>query len=90
MSTGDDNAAGTAAGGSTDQHITGSRETGSFLTDEPPTPTTPAHGSSNAGINTRNANRGVPGHDAEAMTDDVADDTEPAQGERPGGRSPHH
>jgi hypothetical protein len=72
MSTGDEDAtATTTAGASTDQHITGSSETGSFITDEPPTSTTPAHGSSNAGVNARRANRGVPGHDAEAMTDDT-------------------
>jgi hypothetical protein len=44
-------------GGSTDQHITGSEETGTFLTDEAPTADTPAHGSSNAGINATGANR---------------------------------
>jgi len=44
-------------GASTAQHITGSPETGEFLTDQPPTATTPATGSSNAGINARRANR---------------------------------
>jgi hypothetical protein len=46
-----------AAGASTDQYITGAEETGTFLTDEPPTGGTPAHGSSNAGINALRANR---------------------------------
>lgn len=46
-----------AAGGSTDQHITGSEETGTFLTDKAPTADTPANGSSNAGINATGANR---------------------------------
>ena len=45
------------AGASTDQHVTGSEETGAFLTDELPTSATPAHGSSNAGINAHRANR---------------------------------
>jgi hypothetical protein len=44
-------------GASTETHITGSEETGTFLTDEPPTTTTPATGSSNLGINTTGANR---------------------------------
>jgi len=44
-------------GSSTEQHITGAEETGTFVTDEPPTGATPAHGSSNAGINERRANR---------------------------------
>jgi hypothetical protein len=47
------------AGGSTDQHITGGPEDGEFITDEPPTSSTPAHGSSNAGINELKANRPV-------------------------------
>ena len=45
------------AGGSTDQHISGSEEEATFLTDEPPTSTTPANGSSNRGINKVHANR---------------------------------
>jgi hypothetical protein len=45
------------AGGSTDQHITGAGEEGTFLTDEPPTSKTPANGSSNRGINKLHANR---------------------------------
>ncbi|MEV4642673.1 hypothetical protein AB0J80_35555 [Actinoplanes sp. NPDC049548] len=54
------------AGSSTDQYVTGAAEEGSFLTDEAPTPTTPAHGSSNAGINTTGANRpDAPGAGAE-------------------------
>jgi hypothetical protein len=47
----------TIAGGSTDQHITGAAEEGSFITDEPPTSKTPSHGSSNLGINKLHANR---------------------------------
>ncbi|MFF5290427.1 hypothetical protein [Paractinoplanes globisporus] len=47
----------TVAGGSTDQHITGAGEQGTFLTDEPPTSKTPANGSSNRGINKLHANR---------------------------------
>nr|WP_296073497.1 hypothetical protein [uncultured Actinoplanes sp.] len=47
-------------GSSTEQHITGSEEDGSFITDEPPTATTPAHGSSNSGVNERRANRQEP------------------------------
>ena len=46
-----------AAGGSTDQHISGLEEEGTFLTDEPPTSKTPANGSSNRGINKLHANR---------------------------------
>ena len=42
---------------STDQHITGKPETGDFITDQAPTPTTPAHGSSNSGINATGANK---------------------------------
>jgi hypothetical protein len=45
------------AGAGTDQHITGSDETGTFLTDQPPTAETPATGSSNAGINKHRGNR---------------------------------
>ncbi|GAA0511309.1 hypothetical protein Ade02nite_45170 [Paractinoplanes deccanensis] len=48
------------AGGSTDQHVTGVEETGDFLTDQPPTDSTPATGSSNAGINETRANRQKP------------------------------
>ena len=50
----------TVAGGSTDQHITGAGEQGTFLTDEPPTSKTPANGSSNQGINELKANRQEP------------------------------
>ncbi len=46
----------TPDGGSTDQHVTGTGETGEFLTDQAPTATTPATGSSNAGINSTRAN----------------------------------
>jgi hypothetical protein len=47
-------------GSETEQHITGAEEDGSFITDEPPTDQTPAHGSSNIGINERRANRQEP------------------------------
>ncbi|UQU62010.1 hypothetical protein COUCH_23520 [Couchioplanes caeruleus] len=47
----------TDSGSSTDQQISGYEEEGSFLTDEAPTPATPAHGSSNAGVNETGANR---------------------------------
>ena len=42
------------SGSSTDQHITGSPETGSFTTDEAPRSDTPAYGSSNVGVNEAN------------------------------------
>jgi len=45
------------AGAGTDQHITGVEETGDFIVDQPPTSSTPAHGSSNKGINDLKANR---------------------------------
>jgi hypothetical protein len=45
------------AGSSTDQHVTGADETATFPTDEAPTADTPAHGSSNAGINAAGGNR---------------------------------
>jgi hypothetical protein len=45
------------AGASTDQHVTGAEESGDFIVDQPPTATTPAHGSSNKGINETGANR---------------------------------
>ena len=50
----------TVQGASTDQHITGAEEEGTFLTDEPPTSKTPANGSSNIGINKLRANREEP------------------------------
>jgi hypothetical protein len=50
----------TVEGASTDQHISGIEEEGTFITDEPPTSTTPANGSSNAGINELKANRQEP------------------------------
>ncbi|GGQ87678.1 hypothetical protein [Couchioplanes azureus] len=53
----DDDTAGTDAGSSTDQHVTGYPESGTPLTDQAPTATTPSHGSSNAGINATGANR---------------------------------
>ena len=46
-------------GSATEQHITGREEDGSFITDEPPTDKTPSHGSSNRGINKRQANREI-------------------------------
>ncbi|HEY0000146.1 MAG TPA: hypothetical protein VGB74_06815 [Actinoplanes sp.] len=45
------------AGSSTDQHVSGNAETGTFTTDQAPTADTPAHGSSNAGINKVGGNR---------------------------------
>jgi hypothetical protein len=39
------------AGGSTEQHITGTAETGDFITDKEPAADTPAHGSGNTGVN---------------------------------------
>jgi hypothetical protein len=65
----------TVAGGSTDQHISGLEEEGAFLTDEPPTSTTPASGSSNRGINERHANR-------EDVEEDLARKTAEAQRSR--------
>jgi hypothetical protein len=45
------------AGASTDQHVSGAAETGTFTTDQAPTGDTPADGSTNAGINANHANR---------------------------------
>ena len=45
------------AGSSTDQHVTGAEETGTFITDQAPTGGTPAHGSSNAVFNKAGGNR---------------------------------
>ncbi len=45
------------AGSSTDQHVTGAEETGTFLTDQAPTGNTPAHGSSNEIFNEAGGNR---------------------------------
>jgi hypothetical protein len=45
------------AGPSTDQYVTGTEEDGDFLVDQTPVATTPAHGSSNKGINDLKANR---------------------------------
>jgi hypothetical protein len=42
----------TDAGSSTDQHVTGTEEAGTFITDKAPTADTPVHGSGNAGVNT--------------------------------------
>lgn len=44
-------------GSSTEQHVAGAEETGTFLTDKAPAADTPAHGSSNAGINEVGGNR---------------------------------
>lgn len=44
------------SGSSTDQHVTGHPETGSFITDETPTGDTPAHGSSNEVFNEAGGN----------------------------------
>ncbi|WP_250035433.1 hypothetical protein [Paractinoplanes maris] len=46
------------AGSETEQHITGSPETGEFITDAPPSAGTPASGSSNKGINDNRGNLG--------------------------------
>ena len=48
---------------STDQHVTGSDETGEFITDRAPTADTPADGSSNAGINRTGGNLQDPADD---------------------------
>jgi hypothetical protein len=45
------------AGSATDQHVSGVEETGTFITDQEPTADTPAHGSSNEGVNALGANR---------------------------------
>jgi hypothetical protein len=47
---GDDDSA-VGIGSSTEQHITGLPETGTFSADQAPTGDTPVHGSSNAGQN---------------------------------------
>ncbi len=64
------------AGSSTDQHITGYPETGTFTTEEAPTADTPIHGSSNAGLN-KAANR----DDAPQFRE--PDDAPPSDGEPP-------
>ncbi|MFF5079007.1 hypothetical protein ACFY36_18285 [Actinoplanes sp. NPDC000266] len=46
----------TVGGASTDQHVDDKEEAGEFTTDKPPTDTTPADGSTNAGINETRAN----------------------------------
>ena len=51
-------------GSSTEQHITGAEETGEFITDKEPTAGTPAHGSSNAGINDTDGNRATEDDDS--------------------------
>jgi hypothetical protein len=45
------------AGSETDQYVSGTAETGDFITDKPPAADTPSHGSSNAGVNETGANR---------------------------------
>jgi hypothetical protein len=45
------------AGSSTEQHVTGAEETGTFITDQAPTADTPADGSTNAGINAAEGTR---------------------------------
>jgi hypothetical protein len=45
------------AGASSDQHVTSRPEQDEPLVDQPPTSTTPEHGSSNKGVNTTRANR---------------------------------
>jgi hypothetical protein len=54
------------AGSIADQHVTGSEETGTFITDKAPTAGTQAHGSSNAGVNQTGANRPDKADDAAA------------------------
>jgi hypothetical protein len=64
-------------GSSTETHITGSDETGTFITDEAPTMTpTAAMGSSNRGINTTGANR-------QGFAPDSSDSTEGREGSDP-------
>ncbi|MFC7531594.1 hypothetical protein [Actinoplanes sp. GCM10030250] len=57
MSSTPDDRSGTVEGSSTDQHVSDLEETGTFITDEEPSGTVPAHGSSNAGINRTGANK---------------------------------
>jgi hypothetical protein len=54
---GNDNDATDLAGRKTGQHVSQAAEPETFTTDEPPTADTPAHGSTNAGINKLSANR---------------------------------
>jgi hypothetical protein len=49
------------AGSSTDQHVTGEPETGTFQTDKAPAADTPVHGSSNAGLDDQDAAADSPG-----------------------------
>src|SRR3954463_1898013 len=64
-------------GSSTEPPITGSDETGTFITDEAPTMTpTAAMGSSNRGINTTEANR-------QGFASDSSDPTEGREGSDP-------
>jgi hypothetical protein len=57
------------AGRKTGQHVSRAAEPGTFITDEPPTADTPAHGSTNAGINELGANRTDPADDATEQQD---------------------
>jgi len=79
---------GSVSGGSTDQHVSGVEETGSFPTDEPPTAHTPSHGSSNRGINTTRANRvdgaAPPGPDQDEPGPDGTPGEQPAGQDGPG------
>ncbi|MFI1992059.1 hypothetical protein [Actinoplanes sp. NPDC020271] len=59
------------SGAGTDQHVSGPDETGTFPTDEEPAADTPAHGSSNAGINQSHANRPPSDDDDEDRTGGV-------------------
>jgi hypothetical protein len=65
----------TNAGSSTDQHITGAPETGTFTVDEAPAGDTPSHGSSNAGLNAARAEHSGP---AEDVTRDIGTGEEPS------------
>jgi hypothetical protein len=59
----DENDATAIAGRKPGQHVSRDAETGTFITDEPPTADTPVHGSTNAGINKLGANRPDPADD---------------------------
>lgn len=60
-STSQDDGAVADAGPSTDQHVTGEPETGTFQTDRAPTADTPVHGSSNSGLNGPESDEEPPG-----------------------------
>ncbi len=61
------------SGSSTDQHVTGHPETGTFTVDEPPTGGTPAHGSSNKVFNEADGNNAD-------RTDDVTGEWDASKG----------